>query len=432
MSDLPHAAMAPVSTMPSVAAPDVSVAGGLARRLIYDRLGKLTGGELTLREAGKETVLGQPAADGLRADLEIRDPRIWRKLATGGSLGAAEAYLDGWWESADLTSLVRLMARDRSVTGRLESGLARFGYLLARAWHALRPNSRGGSRRNIEAHYDLGNELFALFLDESMTYSAALFERPDDTLEVAQEAKIDRLCRKLQLTPADHLLEIGTGWGSFAMHAARRYGCRVTTTTISPAQFAEAGRRVAAAGLGDRIRIVQKDYRELEGSYSKIVSVEMIEAVGHEFLPSFFAALDRLVRPDGLVALQAITIADRNYEAARRSVDFIQRYIFPGGAIPSLTALYSAASRSSSLTPLHVEDLGLHYAETLRRWRERFEGAIERVRALGYPRRFERLWRYYLCYCEGGFRERVIGNAQMLFAGPEFRGHTLLGTLREG
>lgn len=413
-------------------APARGVEGGWARRLAYGRLEKLTGGELRLSEGGSDVLLGHPSADGLRADLEVRDPRFWRKLVTGGSLGAAEAYLDGWWESEDLTSLVRLMARDRSVTGRLEAGLARFGYLLARAWHAMRPNSRTGSRRNIKDHYDLGNELFALFLDESMTYSSALFERPDASLEAAQKAKIDRLCRKLQLDARDHLLEIGTGWGGFAIHAARRYGCRVTTTTISPAQFEEAGRRVAAAGLADRIEIVQKDYRELAGTYSKIVSVEMIEAVGHKYYGAFFAALDRLLRPDGLVALQAITIADRNYEEAKRTVDFIQRYIFPGSAIPSLTALYLAASRSSRLTPLHVEDLGLHYAETLRQWRERFDGAIEKVRALGYPKRFERLWRYYLCYCEGGFRERVIGDAQLLFAGPEFRGRTLLGELREG
>lgn len=377
------------------------------------------------------TRLGEPGPDGLAADLEVRDPRFWRQLVTGGSLGAAEAYLAGWWESRDLTSLVRLMARDRAVTGHLESGLARLGHLAARAWHALRPNSRRGSRKNIEAHYDLGNDFFALFLDASMTYSSALIERPGASLEEAQVAKIDRLCRKLQLGSDDHLLEIGTGWGSLAIHAAGRYGCRVTTTTISPSQFAEASRRVAAAGLADRIQIVQQDYRDLEGSYSKIVSVEMIEAVGLRFLPTFFATLDRLLRPDGLVAIQAITIADRNYESARRNVDFIQRYIFPGGAIPSVSALCSTAATASRLTPLHIEDLGLHYAETLYRWRERFEAALERVRELGYPERFVRLWRYYLCYCEGGFRERVIGDAQLLFAGAEFRGQTLLGTLGE-
>jgi cyclopropane-fatty-acyl-phospholipid synthase len=404
----------------------------MTRRLVVSRLEKLTGGQLSLREAGTVTLLGQPhsnGSDGLCADLEVLDPRFWSKLLTGGSLGAAEAYLDGWWESRDLTSLVRLMARDRSVTGRLESGLARIGHFAAQAWHAVRPNSRRGSRKNIEAHYDLGNDLFALFLDRSMTYSAALFERPDASLDEAQEAKIDRLCRKLQLTAGDHLLEIGTGWGSLAIHAAGRYGCRVTTTTISPSQYAEASRRVAEAGLADRVSILQKDYRDLTGSFSKIVSVEMIEAVGHQFLNTFYATLDRLLRPDGLAALQAITIADRNYEAARKDVDFIQRYIFPGGAIHSLTALTAAATKASRLTLLHVEDLGLHYAETLRCWRERFDAARDRVRALGYPERFIRLWRYYFCYCEGGFRERVIGDAQMLFAGPEFRGRTVLGTL---
>lgn len=394
------------------------------------RLEKLTGGQISLREGETVTRLGRTIEDGLCADLEVFDPRFWSKLLTGGSLGAAEAYLDGWWESRDLTSLVRLMARDRSVTGRLESGLARIGHVAAKAWQAVRPNSRRGSRKNIEAHYDLGNDLFALFLDRSMTYSAAVFERPEASLDEAQEAKIDRLCRKLQLTADDHLLEIGTGWGSFAIHAAGRYGCRVTTTTISPSQYAEASRRVAEAGLSERVQILQKDYRDLTGSFSKIVSVEMIEAVGHQFLTTFFASLDRLLRPDGLAALQAITIADRNYETARKDVDFIQRYIFPGGALHSLTALTAAATKASRLTILHVEDLGLHYAETLRCWRERFDDARDRVLALGYPERFIRLWRYYFCYCEGGFRERVIGDAQMLFAGPEFRGQTLLGTLR--
>jgi cyclopropane-fatty-acyl-phospholipid synthase len=413
----------------AAAAPPARLLPRLARRLVRARLERLAGGQLALREGECVADLGLPAPDGLRADLEVIDERFWRAVAAGGSLGAAEAYLAGWWESRDLTSLVRLMARNRELTGRLDAGWARGRRLAARAWHAARLNTRGGSRRNIEAHYDLGNELFALFLDDSLTYSAAFFARPDASLEEAQQAKLDRLCRKLQLGPEDHLLEIGTGWGSLAIHAAGRFGCRVTTTTLSPAQHAEAARRVAAAGLSDRVELLRQDYRDLAGRYSKIVAVEMIEAVGHRFLPTFFAALDRLLLRDGLVALQAITIADRNYEAARHGVDFIQRHVFPGGAIPSLTALLAAATRGSALTALHVEDLGLHYAETLRQWRERFEGAADRVRRLGYPERFVRLWRYYLAYSEGGFRERVIGDAQVLFAGPEFRGRTRCGTI---
>ncbi len=373
--------------------------------------------------------LGRESADGLAADLEVRDPRLWTALAAGGSLAAAEAYIDGWWESHDLTALVRLLVRNRAVLEGLDSGLGRLAALPARLWHGLRANSRRGSRRNIEAHYDLGNELFELFLDETMTYSAAAFERPGMTLAEAQSAKIERLCRKLDLGADDHLLEIGTGWGALAIHAAARHGCRVTTTTISPAQRLEAKRRIRAAGLEDRIEVLDRDYRDLTGRFSKIVSVEMVEAVGHERMTGFFATLDRLLEPAGLVALQSITIADRTYDSARRSVDFIQRYIFPGGAIPSLTSLLDAATAGSRLTPLHVEDLGLHYAATLRLWSHRFEDRLDRVRELGFDQRFVRLWRYYFAYCEGGFLERAIGDAQILFAGPEFRGATPLGDL---
>jgi cyclopropane-fatty-acyl-phospholipid synthase len=410
----------------------------LARNLVRRRLAQVTCGQLTLRDAGGTQVFGQPAGDfdrggdrdgdgdGLAADLQVHDDRFWRAVAIGGGLGAADAYLAGWWDSADLTSLVRLLARNRAVANRLEAGVARLRQLADRLRHAARANTRRGSRRNIEAHYDLGDELFALFLDPSMTYSAGFFERPDATLEEAQIAKIDRLCRKLRLGPRDHLLEIGTGWGSLAIHAAGLYGCRVTTTTISPAQHAAAARRIAAAGLGDRIQLLQADYRDLAGSYSKIVSVEMVEAVGLRYLPAYFAALDRLLRRDGLVALQAITIAERNYAEASRGVDFIQRYIFPGGAIPSLTALCAAAARASALTPLQVEDLGLHYAATLAHWRARFTAAAPQVRRLGFDERFLRLFHYYFCYCEGAFRERAIGDVQVLFAGPEYRGATCL------
>lgn len=342
-------------------------------------------------------------------------------MAAGGSLGAAEAYLDGLWQSSDLVALVRLFARNREALAGIDSGLARLGALPVRAWHRLRGNSRRGSRRNIEAHYDLGNDFFRLFLDPSMTYSSALFERPEATLEEAQRAKIDRLCRRLRLGPEDHLLEIGTGWGALAIHAAREYGCRVTTTTISPAQRAEARERIAAAGLADRITVLGRDYRDLEGSYSKVVSVEMVEAVGLDRLPTFFAAIERRLAPTGLAAIQSITIAERFFEGAKRGVDFIQRYIFPGGAIPSLTALFQAAA-TTRLTPVEVVDLGLDYARTLRAWSERFEASLESVRSLGFDERFVRTWRYYFAYCEAGFRERALSDAQLLFAGPEYRG----------
>lgn len=391
------------------------------------RFEDLCDGGLQVRESGLTTRFGERA--GPRADLEVVDPRFWTALVRGGDLGAAEAYMDGWWDSHDLAVLVRLMARNRDVMLGLSGTLATLHGWGAKLYHWGRDNTRIGSRRNIEEHYDLSNDFFALFLDESMTYSCALFETPEATLLEAQVAKIDRLCRKLQLKESDHLLEIGTGWGGLAIHAASVYGCRVTTTTISSEQHAEACRRVRAAGLEGQIEVLLKDYRDLEGRYDKIVSVEMIEAVGHRWVPKFFAACSQLLWADGLMALQAITIADRNYEAARDRVDFIQRYIFPGGAIPSVASLSQAVARASELTPLHTEDLGLHYARTLRLWRQSFEAHRDEILALGFSPRFLRCWRYYFCYCEGGFRERVIGNVQMLLAGPKFRGETLLGRL---
>ncbi|MFN7941794.1 MAG: cyclopropane-fatty-acyl-phospholipid synthase family protein [Thermoanaerobaculia bacterium] len=389
----------------------------------------LAHGTLLVREGKTLQRLGHETADGLAADLEVRDASAWTRILLGGSLGAAAAYLDGAWESRDLVALVRLFARNRAALEGLEGGFAHLGLAAARALHRLRDNTRRGSRRNIAAHYDLGNDFFRLFLDETLTYSSAFFARPSMTLEEAQIAKIDRLCRKLRLAPGDHLLEIGTGWGSFAIHAARRYGCRVTTTTISAEQRREARARVAAAGLAGRIEVLDRDYRDLAGSYDKIVSVEMIEAVGHRHLPAFFAALDRLLVPGGLAAIQSITLAERHHAAALAGVDFIQRYVFPGSSIPSLTSLFSAIAAASRLTPLGVEDLGLHYARTLAMWSARFESRLEAVRALGYDDSFVRLWRFYLAYCEGGFRERVIGDAQILLAGPRFRGETLAGSL---
>lgn len=407
-------------------------AGGswLDRRLasaFVARLERIAEGTLELRGGHRALRFGRPAPDGLAAALEIRDPRCLRRIATGGSLGAAEAYLDGLWESPDLVALVRLFARNRAALEGLEGGWARLGRWPAKALHALRANTRRGSRANIEAHYDLGNDFFALFLDESMTYSAALFERPEATLEEAQTAKIDRLCRLLRLGPGDHLLEIGTGWGALAIHAASRYGCRVTTTTISRAQRAAARERIAAAGLAGRIELLDRDYRDLEGTYSRIVSVEMVEAVGLERLPGFFAVLDRRLAPGGLAAIQSITIAERFYEGAKAGVDFIQRHVFPGGAIPSLGALLAAAAGASRMTPVEVADLGPDYARTLALWSQRFEANLERVRGLGFDERFVRLWRYYLAYCEAGFLERALSDAQILFAGPEYRGPVRFG-----
>ena len=293
----------------------------------------------------------------------------------------------------------------------------------------MRRNTLQGSRKNIAAHYDLGNEMFALFLDDTMMYSCAIFEHPQMSLQQASIEKLERVCRKLELQPGDHLLEIGTGWGGLALHAARHYGCRVTTTTISHEQYRMALQRVEQAGLGDRITVLCEDYRNLSGEYDKLVSIEMIEAVGHAYFDTYFEQCSRLLKSDGLMLLQSITIADQRYAAAKRSVDFIQRYIFPGGCLPSVAVLSDSVARNTDMRMLHLEDIGPHYATTLKRWRQRFMARLDSVRALGYPEEFIRMWEYYLCYCEGGFRERAIGTVQVLLGKPLNRREALLPAL---
>jgi cyclopropane-fatty-acyl-phospholipid synthase len=285
----------------------------------------------------------------------------------------------------------------------------------------LRRNTRHGSRRNIAAHYDLGNELFRLFLDDRLMYSSAIFASDDESLETASERKLRRICEKLDLRPEDHVVEIGTGWGGFAIYAAGRYGCRVTTTTISAEQHALASERIAAVGLADRVTVLLQDYRDLGGRYDKLVSIEMVEAIGHQYLETYLAKCAGLLKPDGLALIQAITIEDHRYRRALASVDFIKRHVFPGSFIPSVSAILAATPRVTDLRLINLEDIGPSYALTLRHWRKRFMREVDRVLRLGYDTRFVRLWQFYLCYCEGGFLERSIGNAQLLFARPENR-----------
>ena len=396
---------------------------GLARSAVLARLSGIATGRLVLhdRTVGAALVFGG-ATPGLDAEITVHDEAFYQSLALGGGLGAAEAFMDHAWNTPDLTAVVRLFVQNRVVLDGLERGLARLAAPLRRWLHARNRNDRAGSRRNIAAHYDLGDDLFALFLDETMTYSAAVFEAPVATLAEAQRAKLDRLCRKLGLSSGDHLLEIGTGWGAMAVHAAERYGCRVTSTTISRNQAAHARARAAAAGLEARVEIREDDYRDLGGQYDKLVSVEMVEAVGPEYLPGFFAHCSSLLRPNGVMAMQAITIADQHYARALRQVDFIKRYVFPGSFIPSTTALLQAMTKSTDLRLVHQEDLGPHYAETLRRWRTNFRANRAAILAAGYDERFLRLWEYYLAYCEGGFEERFLGVSQLVFAKPQWRG----------
>lgn len=392
---------------------------GFTERSVRARLARLAQGGLALVAGATRAHYGR--ADGLQARIEVHDARFWRAVALRGSVGAGEAYARGWWTSPDAALVVRLFVRNRGVLGELEGGLARLARAGLAVGHALRPNSRRGSRANIAAHYDLSNEFFALFLDETMTYSCGIFETPGTSLRDASRAKIERLCERLELGPRDHLLEIGTGWGAFAIHAAQRHGCRVTTTTISARQHALARERVRAAGLAERVEVLLCDYRDLQGTYDKLVSVEMIEAVGHRHYGAFFRRCQDLLAPHGRMALQAITIADHLYDEARRSVDFIQAHIFPGSCIPSVTALLAAASKTSDLRLERLEEIGPHYVPTLAAWRANLRARWSTARALGFPEEFLRLWEFYLAYCEGGYAEGQLGDVQMLFARPAAR-----------
>jgi len=387
------------------------------RRAVLGRLARLRQGTLTVAEGGEPLEVGQPSPDGLSARVTVRRPGFWRRVALGGSVAAGEAYADGDWDSDDLTAVVRLFARNRPALDGLEGGLARLAQPARRLFELARRNTRTGSRRNIAEHYDLGNDFFALMLDPTMTYSSGIFEGPEATLEEASRAKLDLLCRRLELRREDHLLEIGTGWGSLAIHAAGRYGCRVTTTTLSRAQRELAEARVRAAGLADRVTVLSRDYRDLEGRYDKLVSCEMIEAIGAAQVPAFFARCAALLVPGGRLALQAITIADQHHERALGEVDFIRRHVFPGGALPSVTSLLQAATTASDLRLRQLDDYTPHYARTLREWRANLAARREAVAALT-DERFRRLWHYYLCYCEGGFEERFIGVVQALFDRP--------------
>lgn len=399
------------------------------RQLVWRRLENLNHGRLTIDEGDQRREFGRFGPDSLAASIKIRDPRFYRHLVINGSLGAAEAYLRGYWTCSDLVGLVRIFCRNAAVSAGLERGPARLLRPFTRIGHWLRRNTLPGSRRNIAAHYDLGNEFFALFLDETMAYSCAVFPQADSSLHEASIAKFDRICQKLALTADDHVLEIGTGWGGFALHAARRYGCRVTTTTISRKQYEYSRRQVAAAGLGERITVLGDDYRTLTGTFDKLVSIEMIEAVGHQFFDTFFHACSQRLKPEGMMLLQAIVIPEQRYDRYRRSVDFIQKYVFPGGCLPSVGAICHSLGRATDFQLTHLEDITPHYAQTLSLWRERFFANIDQVRGQGFSEEFIRTWEFYFCYCEGAFRERAIGDVQILLARPASRRAPILPPL---
>jgi len=352
------------------------------------------------------------------ATVDVHDDRFYTTLAAGGAVGASEAYIQGMWTCDQLTLLVQVLLRNTSVLRGL--GNAAYKKPLYKLLHLMNRDSVDGSKKNISAHYDLGNKLFENFLDPTMTYSSGFFEQSDSTMQQASTAKLDRICQKLALSESDHVVEIGTGWGSFALHAARNYNCKITTTTISEEQYQLACQRVKDAGLQDRIEIVKKDYRLLTGQYDKLVSIEMIEAVGLAYLGNYFEKCASLLKPAGKMLIQAITIADQQYEFSKRNVDFIQRYIFPGGALPSVTALTNTATNKTDLRMTALEDITGHYATTMRKWREKFYLNVEQITELGYDNRFLRMWEYYLCYCEGGFEEKSIGCVQAEFTKPTY------------
>lgn len=393
-----------------------------AKRAVQQRLAGIAHGELVICDGASIQRYGKPTARcALSVTLHVHDPRFYSEIAFGGSIGAGEAYMQGYWRVDDLTAAMQIMLQNRDVLDGMETGLARFTAPLQKALHWASRNTRRGSRRNIQAHYDLGNDFFQRFLDPTMMYSSAIFERPEMTLEQASVAKLERICRMLALKPGDRVMEIGSGWGGFAIHAARHYGCHVTTTTLSPSQHKFARERIAAAGLAGRIELLLTDYRDLTGQYDKLVSIEMIEAVGHHYYDAYFRKCSSLLKPEGALLLQAITIADQRYEAAKQSVDFIQRYIFPGSCIPSVAAITDAVARVSDMRLVDLKDIGPDYAITLQRWRENFFANLDQIRALGYPETFIRMWEFYFCYCEAGFIERVIGDVQMLLVKPQAR-----------
>lgn len=403
-----------------------NLTSALLRRGVLRQLGQLKNGHLVVIENGERLMFGDSSA-GLVGEVQIHDTSVWGMIASNGSIGAGEAFIHGYWSSPDLTKVIRVLVSNMDVLDAMEGGLARLGRPLIRGLHWVNRNTRKGSQKNIAAHYDLGNEMFEQFLDPTMMYSAAQFLTADDTLEQAQLNKLQRICQKLDLKPEDHLLEIGTGWGSMALYAAQHYGCKVTTTTLSKEQFDYTKNRVVALGLQDQVTLLLEDYRDLTGQYDKLVSIEMIEAVGHHFLPSYFKQCSHLLKPHGLMLLQAITIREQRYEQAKSSVDFIQRYIFPGGALPSVQKMLEIVGKDTDMNMMHMEDFGLHYAKTLRLWHENFRRAHGRLTELGYDEYFLRLWEFYLCYCEGGFLERSIGTAQLLLAKPAAMPAPLLG-----
>ena len=394
-----------------------------AKKAVLKLLQRLEVGHLVLEDGEDSYTFGQNLAEAeYHAHITVYDPQVYRDVFTNTSVGAAEAYMKGYWGTQDLTGVIRLMVANLNLINEADAKSPIWKRLATKAFHSLNANTKEGSRKNISAHYDLGNDFFKLFLDPTMMYSAAIYPSEDASLEEAAVHKLDRICQKLDLGPDDHLLEIGTGWGGMAIHAAQHYGCHVTTTTISQEQYDYANAKVKQLDLQDRITLLLEDYRDLAGQYDKLVSIEMIEAVGHEYLDGFFKQCSDLLKPEGLLLIQAITIADQRYDHYRKEVDFIQTYIFPGGCLPSVQRMSQCLTNNTDMVIHELHDIGLHYARTLADWREKFLAAWPQLAQEGFDQQFKRLWTYYLCYCEGGFLQRAISTVHLVSRKPQFSG----------
>jgi len=406
---------------PAKQAGSMPLLAGLARQAVHASLQNIKHGRLLIEEDGHETVFGDTRADSMVARVIVRDSRAYSLMFKNGDIGAGEAYMLGYWYSPQLLNVIQLFVRNMqeldNINGMQGWWRSAIGWFL----HWSRNNTLKQARKNIAAHYDLSNDFFKLFLDETMAYSAAIFQDEGQSLHQASLQKFKHICERLQLEQDDHLLEIGTGWGGLAIYAAKNHGCRVTTTTLSQEQYEYARAWVEREGLSDRVTLLLKDYREIEGQYDKLVSVEMIEAVGSRYYQQYFSKCNALLKNDGLMLIQAITISDQRYQSSVNSIDFIKRYIFPGGQLPSNAIIAQHLSEDTDMQLIGLEDITRDYATTLMHWRQRFMTQLEKVRQLGADDNFIRMWEYYLCFCEGGFRERVIHTAQFLMAKPGFR-----------
>ena len=390
------------------------------KRILFKKLKGLKTGELTIVDGSEIHVFGAPKSE-LKATLTVSSQEFYVFLGSGGTNGAAEAFTAGYWSADNLVQLIQLIIRNKKTMEGLESGLARLTNPITKIIHRLRQNTLKGSKSNILAHYDLSNDFYKLWLDSTMTYSSGIFLNKKSSMLDASVEKLDRLCRKLNLNSSDHVLEIGTGWGSFATHAAKNYGCKVTTTTISDNQFKYVAELISKENLDNQITLLNKDYRELEGVFDKVVSIEMIEAVGADFVPGFFEKASSLLKTNGLMALQGITYNDPDFNAYKNSVDFIRKYIFPGSCLISLSQVEKAIKEKTDLIMVDSEDITLHYARTLEIWRKDFENVLPQVRELGFSDPFIRIWVFYLVYCEAGFLENLIGDFQFIFAKPDLK-----------